>query len=432
LTEEQQAAITALYEGNVLVYGAMGVGKTVIAASAIAELLDEGELERVLIISTPKIAKTVWKQEFAKWEHTSHITVEIATGNAVERQKVFKGAAQVVVITFNTMADFFRTYKNHNFDGLLIDESTKLKSPGGVGFKSIKRKLKNFTWRAALTGTPTSENFLSLYSQIYLIDDGETFGTSYQKFKETYFYPTDFKQYKWELLPGREKTIADLAAPHIHVVPDYTAELPPISYEEVLVGMPTDVREMYDEMKRHMVVDDVVAVNAAALTMKLQQLAGGWAYDENGETVQINNFKMSVAADLIREIDSPTILLYWFQADLLRLKEQYPNAVELDAKNPEHTVAKWNAGEIDLLLLHPRSAGHGIQLAQGGHSVVWFNPQWSRDLWEQANARVWRRGQTKPVTIYTLVVTDSVDEIVVQRVSDKAKFEKMLLTHLNT
>ena len=162
LTPDQQDAITALYEGNKLLFGKMGCGKTIIAATAIQELLDTAELKRVLIVSTPKIAKTVWQQEFRKWEHTKHITTTLATGNQPQRREAATSDAQVVIITFNTLADFAKAGLLALFDGLLIDESTKLKSPGGVAFKSLRAKLKNFTWIAALTGTPVSEDFLAL------------------------------------------------------------------------------------------------------------------------------------------------------------------------------------------------------------------------------------------------------------------------------
>ena len=433
LTPEQNDAVDALYEANRLVFGKMGVGKTIIAATAIAELLDDKELRRVLIVTTPKIAKTVWAQEFAKWEHTAHITVGIATGNPEQRYNVINnGDNQVVVITFNTLADFCKRGGCKLFDGLLIDESTKLKSPGGVGFKSLKSKLKKFTWCGALTGTPTSEDFLSLYSQMYLIDGGIALGRSFQRYKETYFYPTDYKQYNWVLSIGSDRLISEQVKNLIHVVPDYTSELPPINYHPIYVEPPVDVKDFYATMKKDMVVGDVVAVNAAVLTMKLQQVASGWAYDEDGDTLRISNFKVEALVEILGDLNSPTIVCYWFQEELAAIKEALPHAMELNPANPLEAVDMWNAGDVDVLLIHPRSAGHGLNLAAGGHNIIWFSPQWSRDLWEQTNARLWRRGQEHPVDVYTLITDGTIEEAVAERVGDKAKFEKMLLTHLKT
>jgi len=267
---------------------------------------------------------------------------------------------------------------------------------------------------------------------MYLIDGGVTLGTNYQKYKETFFYPTDYKQYNWALHRGADREISLLVKKLIHVVPDYTHSLPPIHYHPIYCTPPPEVQDFYDSMRKDMCVGDVVAVNAAVLTLKLQQVANGWAYDDEGLTVRISNFKATALLNFVDTHQEPLIVVYWFKEDLQTLRQALPGAVELDPRNPQDAVDRWNAGEIDFLLLHPRSAGHGINLAAGGSSILWFGPQWSRDLWEQTNARLWRRGQKNPVHVYTLIASGTVDEAVAERFGNKAKFEKMLLEHLTS
>lgn len=431
LTEDQQKAVTALYENDVLLVARMGAGKSVVAATAVAELLDDKQVQRVLIVTTPKIANTVWAQEFAKWHHTRHIPVAVATGTPEERLALLKSDAPVCVVTFNVLPWMKKEKLFGLFDGLLVDETTKLKETGGAWFKALRPHLKKFLWRGGLTGTPVNEDFMGLYGQMMLVDAGESLGTRKEAFLNQYFYALDYKQYNWALKEGAEKRLLQAIAPHVHVMPEYRAELPPIEFHQVPLAMPDTLAAYYDRMRRDMVTEDTVSQTAAVLVQKLQQIGSGFVYDEAGEAVALSDYRVNALLDLLERLKGQNVIIaYWYKEDLQRLRAALPEAEELNPKTLAKTVKRWNAGEIEHLLIHPRSAGHGLQLEQGGHTIIWYSPVWSNDLWEQTNARVWRRGQKNPVHIYTLVADGTIDELVCQRVEKKAQFDKLFTQHL--
>lgn len=430
LSPQQQDAITQLYEGNRLIVGNMGSGKSVIAASAITELLTDNHLKRVLIITTPKIANTVWAQEFNKWEHTHHIDVAVATGSPEERLGVFKHQGQVVVATFNILPWIKDNRLFDLFDGLLIDETTKLKSTGGAQFKALRPNLKKFKWRAGLTGTPVSEDFQGLFGQMMIIDQGKALGTRKDTFLNHYFYPTDYKQYNWALKPGMDEEMIQTIQHLVHVVPDYRDTLPPITFHRHRVSAPADLMEYYNQMRNDMLTHDAVSATAAVLVQKLQQIASGFIYDEQGDAIPLSDFRLTALQQLLNSLTGNILIAYWYQEDLKRLQQLLPNAETLTPSNLTKQVERWNRGEIQYLLIHPRSAGHGLQLEQGGHTLVWYTPQWSNDLWEQTNARLWRKGQTHPVNVYALEAINTIDEAVGLRISSKAEFEKLFMKHL--
>jgi len=431
LSQQQQDAVTSAYEGNRLIVGNMGSGKSVIAASAIAELLDDKVLNRVLIITTPKIANTVWAQEFDKWDHTHHIEVAVATGTPEERLGLFKHEGQVVVATFNILP----WIKEHRlfdlFDGLLIDETTKLKSTGGAQFKALRAQLKKFKWRVGLTGTPVSEDFLGLFGQMMLIDAGKALGTRKDTFQNLFFFPTDYKQYNWELKEGAAEEILDAISHLVHIVPDYRHTLPPIKFHKHKVCMPQDLAQYYDQMRSDMLTEDAVSATAAVLIQKLQQIASGFIYDELGEAKRLSDFRIRALQQLLNSrVTGNALIAYWYKDDLDRLMEALPDAEMLVPTNLQSQVERWNRGEIKCLLIHPRSAGHGLQLEKGGTTLIWYTPQWSNDLWEQTNARLWRKGQTKPVHVYSIEAVGTIDEAVGARILGKAEFEKIFMNHL--
>jgi len=408
----------------------MGSGKSVIAASAITELLTDNHLKRVLIITTPKIANMVWAQEFNKWEHTHHIDVAVATGSPEERLGVFKHQGQVVVATFNILPWIKDNHLFDLFDGLLIDETTKLKSTGGAQFKALRPSLKKFKWRGGLTGTPVNEDFLGLFGQMMLIDSGKALGSRKDAFQTRYFFATDYKRYNWELKEGAAEEILDTISHLVHIVPDYRHTLPPITFHKHKVVMPSDLAEYYNQMRSDMLTADAVSATSAVLIQKLQQIASGFIYDEQGEAIPLSDFRVTALQQLLNSLTGNILIAYWYKEDLTRLKLALPQSEELTPSNLKQQVARWNRGEIKVLLIHPRSAGHGLQLEQGGSTMVWYTPQWSNDLWEQTNARLWRTGQTQPVNVYTIEAKDTIDEAIGLRITGKAEFKKIFMNHL--
>lgn len=431
LTPDQQDAITKAYESNRLIVAAMGAGKSVIGATVITELVTDGHLNRVLIVTTPKIANTVWAREFSKWEHTHHVRVVAATGEPDDRKSLIQDPSNtVVVITFNVLPWMRDERLFGLFDGLLIDETTKLKTPGGEQFKAIRKALAAFKWRCGLTGTPVSESFDALYAQMMLIDAGQALGTRYDAYLNTYFTPLDFKRYNWALKPGGAELILQRISHLVHTVPDYTAELPQITYVEHLLDMPAPVKEAYCLMEDDGVFGDISAANAAVVVNKLLQITSGFAYDATGAEKRISDYRVKACAELISNLKQNVLVVYWFEADREALKTAIPHAASVSPTNLKLIIPQWNSGAVPVLLVHPRSCGHGLQLEQGGHHIIWLGPQWSRDLWLQTNARVWRRGQQHPVTVHTFIARNTIDQVVVDRVMDKGSFQDLFNNYM--
>jgi hypothetical protein len=432
LTRDQVGGVDRLYEcDHTLMVGKMGSGKTIVALTAMAELLAGGVVNKILVVAPLKVCKTVWAQEAANWEHTKHLKIGLCVGGQDARLNVLKSDVDIVVINFENLPWLFRAaggkgYKKF-FDGLVIDELSKLKSVGGSQFKALRFRLDDFSWRVGLTGTPVSEDWAGLFGQMMIIDRGASLGTRKDMFMKKYFYPTDYMQYNWELNECGAEEIAAAIKPYVYTLPDYRSELPPIYYMTLKVRMPPPVRERYDELKNTMISGEVEAVNAAVLSGKLQQAASGFLYIDKMPAGRISDFRIRAAIEECKR-RGPTLLCYWFKEDYYRLLEVLAETNlgvgDLSAKGFEETVDQWNAGILDVLLCHPRSAGHGLNLAKGGSRVVWLAPQWSRDLWEQTNARLWRRGQKKEVTVTTIMSDADIDEMVALRVNNKAEFDR--------
>ena len=448
LTCNQNAAVDRLFEyDRTFLVADMGSGKTVVALTAMAELLEQGVVSHVLVVAPLKVARTVWAQEAKLWSHLHHLDIAVAVGDAKTRQKAVSRGAAITVINFENLPWLLRKAKLPcDYDGLVIDELSKMKAVGGAGFKALRPKLKSmFGWRVGLTGTPVSEDWEGLYGQVMVLDDGVALGTRRDVFYQKWFNQTDYKGYSFELKAGAATDIADRIRGLVHVLPDYRAELPPIKYRNVLLDMPTEVSEAYDAMVKDMAVEisganvEIIADSSAALVGKLQQCASGFLYGEGEygrETIRLSEYRVEAVCKRVAKYvsaGSNVMVPYWFQADYPLLRERLEEAgfrVGAVVDGVERAVANWNAGNLEVLLLHPRSAGHGLNLAMGGNIIIWFAPVWSRDLWEQTNARLWRRGQTKPVTVEVCMASGSVDELVQEKVRGKESFTKLFQKHL--
>jgi len=435
LNENQQAAIDRLYnhDQTILVAG-MGSGKTVISLTAIADLMADGVLTRVLVFAPLKVCQEVWRQEALKWEHTQGVNVTFCHGSPAQREKVIaaKGPG-ITLLNFENMAWFFTTYKkNHGFDGMLIDELSKLKG-GGKGFKKMRAHVDSFKWLVGMTGTPAAEDFEGLFYQVYAVDKGERFGQRKDLFLRTYFFPTDYNEYNWALLPdGAERIMAKLSD-LVYTVPDYRHELPALTMKKHLVTLPLAPHTLYKNFEKTLVLNidghvPQTADNAAVMSGKLQQLASGSMYMEDAYGERVDVFSLHRAKDVaVRAlVDSlgtePVIVTYWYKHELERLEWLFPNAVNL---NEPGANDRWNAGKIQVLLVQPMSCSHGLQLQFGGCKMIFFSPIWSNDIVEQMIARVWRKGQVSPVTVWEVVAVDTIDELIIDRVAGKKKFDAL-------
>lgn len=444
LTVEQQDTIDRLYNHNhTLVVAPMGGGKTVCTLTAAKELLDAGELNRVLVVAPLKVCNQVWACESDKWAHLAGLDVAVVTGAASERLAALRRRARVVVINFDNLKWLLRAAPGDlvdSFDGLVIDELSKLKNPGGAQFKALRRRLGQFAWRVGLTGTPVSEDWQGLYAEMLIVDGGRSLGRSKDEYLRRYFVPLDYNGYKWALAEGAAAELSAAISESVWTMPDYRDQLPSITFKQVSLDPPAVVIETQEILRRDLLADiggaEVTAETAATLSGKLQQVASGFAYSDEGGVAELSDFRIQAAIYLIRQIARPVVLTYWFRADRERLARalaplQADGLRVGDMDAGAEAERAWNSGGLDVLLLHPRSAGHGLNLARGGADIIWLAPQWSRDLWEQTNARLWRRGQESPVVVWTLMARGTIDAVIAERVKEKGRAHELFLEFMS-
>jgi len=442
LTHDQVQSVERLFEtDHTLLVAEMGAGKTIVALTAAEELLAEGVLKRVLVVAPVKVCKNVWATECAKWAQLAGVWVADASGSSMaKRVAAIESAAPIVCINFENLPWLFRTYKlKERFDGLIVDELTKLKNTGGTQFKAIRPRLKDFIWRVGMTGTPVSEDWTGLFGQMLIVDSGHRLGTRKDGYLRRYFYPTDYNEYNWELYDWAAAKIAAAISDVVYTMPDYRHQLPQITDERVYLPLPPVLRGQYDELRKSLALEmaggvTVTADTEAILSNKLQQCANGFLYGprtlegKRGEAETMSDYKIDAARveiDGILSRGGSVVVCYWFAADLARLLEHYPGS-ELNDQN----IADWNAKKQRVLLLHPKSAGHGLNLYAGGSNILWLGPIWSRDARMQAIARVWRRGQTERVTVKTFMGEGTIDDVVWDRAEGKEDHEILFKQHL--
>ena len=409
----------------------MGAGKTIIALTALQELIQDGILNTVVVFAPLKVCEEQWRQEAAAWKHIM-LDVTFCTGTPAERVAIVEGCTRgVLLVNFDIMAWFCDTFPKFG-DGLLIDELSKLKA-GGKGFKRLRRTLDHYKWRAGMTGTPVAEDFEGLFYQVLAIDCGKALGRNKTKYLERHFSP-DYNGYDWTLHDG--EGIVRAVHHLIHTVPDYTHELPPLNVMPLVVEMNEAGRKAYDAFAKDLTIElgghTQVADSPAVLSGKLQQLASGaiYVYDEWEEKIgveRLHNVKVEKCQQLVATLNEPVVIAYWYQHELERLVEAFPEAVNLSESG---AMQRWNNGEIDILLVQPQSCSHGIQLQFGGCKLIFVGLVWSNDISTQMVRRLWRRGQTEPVDVWEIVSKGTVDEDMIDRVAGKkhwnAALHKML------
>jgi len=398
LTPDQLTAIEHATAGNKLVIAKPGSGKTVIAATAIANNLASGRVSRVLIVTTPKIAHSVWPDEIHSWRHTCHIRTALASGAlpAKARLEAIDSDAPVVITTFNLLPWFRSHDLFQHFDGLIIDETTKLTSAGGKHASSLRAAAKKMHWSIGLTGTPVDEGPDKLYMQLLLVDKGHAFGTRKESFLNSWFYPTDFRQRNWELKPHLKDDFYKQAHQSIHVVPDYRQDLPELIENTINISPTPALQQAYNHFLKTSSLTDMTSPTAGTDTQKQAQLACGFYYDDDEKARWISEFRIQAAIDLITQTAGNVLVVYNYIPEKERFLTLHPTAELLTNEN----IKRWNNREIPVMLLHPKSAGHGVELQHGGSTIIWLSNQWSLDNKNQLNARLWRRGQKENVYVF--------------------------------
>jgi SNF2 family DNA or RNA helicase len=390
----------------------MGLGKTVTTLTAIDTLMyDTMDVHKVLIICPLRVANTVWHTEAKNWSHLKGLKFSIVTGSVTERLAALHRSVDIYVINRENIPWLVEHMgKKWNFDMVVIDESSSFKTHSSQRFKALKKVLPLISRMVQLTGTPSPNGYMDIWSQIYLMDMGTRLGRTISLFRDRYFN-RDYMGFKYELRDGSVMQIQDkiqdlilsMSSDDYLQLPDY---IPSVLHNK-LEGK---LLKSYRDFEKQMVLDinkkeTVTAVSAAALSNKLLQFCSGAVYDELGTVHHIHDLKIDTLKEIIENNPNDNILVaYNYKHELSRLQIAFPNAVVLDKKG--EAVEKWNKGEIKILLAHPASAGHGLNLQHGGSLIIWFGFVWSLELYQQFNARLYRQGQKNSVRVLHIAVGD--------------------------
>ena len=413
----------------------MGLGKTITTLTAIDELLyDCFEIRKVLIIAPLRVANSTWPSEIKKWEHLKLLRYSIVTGNEAERIQALNTKAEIYIINRENV-DWLvnKSGVAMNFDMLVIDELSSFKSYTSKRFKSLLKIRPYFKRVVGLTGTPSSNGLMDLWAEFRILDFGKRLGRYITHYRNKYFVPDkrngmiiysykpqeDAEQLIYEAI--NDITISMKSCDHL--------KLPELIMNEVEVVLEDQEVERYQTFKKEMVMtigeEEIDAVNAASLSNKLLQLANGSIYDEDKNYHIVHDKKMEALEQLIEEANGKPVLIgYWFKADKERIEQRF-KVREIQSASD---IEDWNKGEILVGLIHPASAGHGLNLQQGGCTLIWFGLTWSLELYQQTNARLYRQGQNQTVVIHHIITKNTIDEDVMKALKRKERTQEALMS----
>ena len=411
----------------------MGLGKTVITLTALWQLaLDSFDVSRILVIAPKRVAEDTWPKELSKWEHLSGLDATLVMGTQAEREAALRQQTFLYIINRENVSWLVA---NHpwNFDMVVIDELSSFKSNQAQRFKAMKKVRPLVSRIVGLTGTPAPNSLLDLWPEMYLMDMGQRLGRFIGGFRDRFFTPDKRNReiiYSYKPREGAEEAIYGLISDiciSMKAV-DYL-DMPELIMNRVEVSMDSRERKIYDDFQRDMVVslqgEELDAVNAAALSGKLTQMANGAVYGENRKVLHIHDRKLDALEDLMEAANGkPLLVAYWYEHDLQRIKARFKNVRCIDTTQD---IDDWNAGKIPLALIHPASAGHGLNLQEGGCTIVWFGLTWSLELYQQLNARLWRQGQKHTVVMHHIVTKGTHDEDVLRALDNKDTRQSALI-----
>jgi len=403
----------------------MGLGKTVITLTALWDLLlDRFDVGKVLIIAPKRVAEDTWPRELSKWEHLTGLSASLVLGSKDKREAALKARSFLYIINRENVPWLIKNHK-WDFDMVVIDELSSFKSNRSERFKAMRKVRPMIKRIIGLTGTPAPNSLMDLWAEMYLMDMGERLGRFITGYRERYFLPDKRNReiiYSYKPKAGAEeaiyKQISDIcismkAADHI--------EMPDRIDNMVEVAMSPKEQKIYDSFENDMVVslkgEDLDAVNAAALSTKLLQMANGAVYGEERNVIPIHEKKLDALEDLVKTANGkPLLVAYWYQHDRDRILGRIKDARLIDTAKD---ISDWNEGKIAVGLIHPASAGHGLNLQEGGSTIVWFGHTWSLELYQQLNARLWRQGQKETVVIHHIITKGTHDEDVIKALEKK-------------
>ena len=418
----------------------MGLGKTVCTLTAIEHLIyDTFEVSKVLIVAPLRVAKVTWSDEIDKWDHLSHLTYSVAVGSEKERLSALKKKADLYMINRENLQWLIeKSGLPFDYDMVVLDELSSFKSWQSKRFRAFMKVRPKVQRVVGLTGTPSSNGLMDLFAEFKCLDMGERLGRFITQYRNAFFIPDRMNGqvvYSYKPRPFAEEeiyrrigdiTISMKALDHL--------KMPELIENRYPVYMDDGEKQQYESMKKDLILpylenEAITAANAAALSGKLCQMANGAVYSDEGSVVHIHDRKLDALEDIIEAAQGPILLCYWFKHDLERITKKLDELkVEYARISSDGSIRMWNEGKFQVGLIHPASAGHGLNLQAGGNHIVWFGLTWSLELLEQSNARLWRQGQrAETVVVQYLVTAGTIDERILDAISKKEKDQNALI-----
>lgn len=413
----------------------MGLGKTVISLTAIADLLfDSFEAHRILVVAPLRVARDTWPAEISKWQHLKHLTYAVAVGTVKERKAALSAGADITIINRENLGWLIDSSGyEFDYDMVIIDELSSFKNHKSKRFQSLMKVRPKVKRIIGLTGTPSSNGLMDLWAEFKLLDFGERLGRFITHYRNNYFIPDKRNGeiiYSYKPMPYAEdaiyRKISDIT---ISMKSTDHLQMPELITSQYEVQLSEDEEQRYEELKADFILElpegEITAANAASLTGKLSQLANGAIYDDEGNIVEFHDRKLDALEDIIESANGkPLLVAYWFKHDLQRIKKRF-NVREIKTSKD---IIDWNNGDIPVAVIHPASAGHGLNLQAGGSTLIWFGLTWSLELYQQTNARLWRQGQSSGTVVIEHIITKgTIDERILKALSLKEVSQNALI-----
>ena len=413
----------------------MGLGKTVISLTAIADLLfDSFEAHRILVVAPLRVARDTWPAEIEKWEHLQHLTFSVVVGTPKERRAALMAGADITIINRENLQWLIESSGfPFDYDMVVIDELSSFKNHKSKRFQALMKVRPKVKRIIGLTGTPSSNGLMDLWDEFKLLDMGQRLGRFITQYRNDYFLPDKRNGqiiYSYKPMPYAEdaiyRKISDMT---ISMKSTDHLKMPELVSSRYEVKLSEAEAQRYDDLKQELILQlpegEVTAANAASLTGKLVQLANGAIYSDDGDTVEFHDRKLDALEDIIEAANGkPLLVAYWFKHDLQRIKQRFDVREIKSSKD----IADWNKGDIPVAVIHPASAGHGLNLQAGGSTLIWFGLTWSLELYQQTNARLWRQGQTAgTVVIQHIITKGTIDERILKALSLKELTQNSLI-----
>lgn len=411
----------------------MGLGKTVSTLTAFEQLMyNDFEVDKVLVIAPKFVALNVWKQEIEKWDHLRHLRISIvAGGDPAHRVRALKRPADIYVINRENVTWLVKHFQSAwPFKYVVIDELSSFKDPQSQRFKSLRIVRPMIKRLVGLTGTPAPNGLVDLWSQLYLMDQGSRLGNTLTAFREAFLTKKE-NGFGYRVRKGSDVEIHDRISDICVSMKsaDYL-QLPEKIVHDMVIQLDPETQNKYDKFEEESVLEllddqEITAINAGVLVNKLLQFSNGAVYDSSRKVQSMHDIKLDALEELIEQAgDQPVLIFYSYLHDKERILSRFPGARELKKTKD---IEDWNAGKVSIMICHPASAGHGLNLQAGGNIAIWFGLTWSLELYEQANARLHRQGQTKPVMIYRLICAETMDQQVAEVLNNKQQGQNALM-----